>query len=76
MPGGTVAVASGHAGFDLNENLKRDLQAAGREALGLGGRLIDPRTAREAPKLVLDTKLRAAAIPDRSPSFSKVMLNE
>ncbi|MBM3647368.1 MAG: ribose 5-phosphate isomerase B [Alphaproteobacteria bacterium] len=36
MPGGTIAVASDHAGFDLKELLKRDLQAAGREVLDLG----------------------------------------
>jgi ribose 5-phosphate isomerase B len=36
MPGGTIAVASDHAGFDLKEILKRDLQEAGREVLDLG----------------------------------------
>ena len=36
MPGGAIAVASDHAGFDLNEILKRDLQAAGLEVLDLG----------------------------------------
>jgi ribose 5-phosphate isomerase B len=36
MPGGTVAVASDHAGFDLKEILKRDLQAAGHDVLDLG----------------------------------------
>lgn len=36
MPGGTIAVASDHAGFDLKEILKRDLQAAGLEVLDLG----------------------------------------
>jgi ribose 5-phosphate isomerase B len=36
MPGGTVAVASDHAGFDLKEILKRDLQEAGLEVLDLG----------------------------------------
>ena len=36
MPGGAIAVASDHAGFDLKELLKRDLQAAGHEVLDLG----------------------------------------
>jgi ribose 5-phosphate isomerase B len=36
MPGGAIAVASDHAGFDLKEILKRDLQEAGREVLDLG----------------------------------------
>ena len=36
MPGGTIAVASDHAGFDLKELLKRDLQQAGHDVLDLG----------------------------------------
>jgi ribose 5-phosphate isomerase B len=36
MPGGAIAVASDHAGFDLKEILKRDLQDAGHEVLDLG----------------------------------------
>jgi len=36
MPGGAIAVASDHAGFDLKEILKRDLQLAGHEVLDLG----------------------------------------
>ena len=36
MPGGTVAVASDHAGFDLKEILERDLQAAGHDVLDFG----------------------------------------
>lgn len=36
MPGGAIAVASDHAGFDLKESLKRDLQEAGHEVLDLG----------------------------------------
>ncbi|HQS15158.1 ribose 5-phosphate isomerase B [Reyranella sp.] len=36
MPGGSIAVASDHAGFDLKEMLKRDLQEAGHEVLDLG----------------------------------------
>lgn len=36
MPGGAIAVASDHAGFDLKEILKRDLQEAGYEVLDLG----------------------------------------
>src|SRR5258708_13919508 len=36
MAGGTIAVASDHAGFDLKEILKRDLQEAGLEVLDLG----------------------------------------
>ena len=36
MPGGAIAVASDHAGFDLKEVLKRDLQEAGLEVLDLG----------------------------------------
>src|SRR5262245_32307471 len=36
MPGGAIAVASDHAGFDLKEILKRDLQASGLEVLDLG----------------------------------------
>jgi ribose 5-phosphate isomerase B len=35
MPGGAIAVASDHAGFDLKEILKRDLQEAGHEVLDL-----------------------------------------
>ncbi|MDB5489563.1 MAG: Ribose 5-phosphate isomerase, partial [Reyranella sp.] len=33
MPGGAIAVASDHAGFDLKEILKRDLQEAGHDVL-------------------------------------------
>jgi ribose 5-phosphate isomerase B len=36
MAGGTIAVASDHAGFDLKEILKRDLQEAGHDVLDLG----------------------------------------
>jgi ribose 5-phosphate isomerase B len=36
MAGATIAVASDHAGFDLKEVLKRDLQDAGLEVLDLG----------------------------------------
>jgi ribose 5-phosphate isomerase B len=36
MAGATIAVASDHAGFDLKEILKRDLQEAGLEVLDLG----------------------------------------
>src|SRR5262245_34907737 len=36
MPGGAIAVASDHAGFDLKEILKRDLQDAGHAVLDLG----------------------------------------
>ena len=36
MPVGAIAVASDHAGFDLKEILKRDLQAAGHAVLDLG----------------------------------------
>ena len=36
MAGATIAVASDHAGFDLKELLKRDLQEAGLEVLDLG----------------------------------------
>lgn len=36
MPGGAIAVASDHAGFDLKEILKRDLQSAGHDVLDLG----------------------------------------
>lgn len=36
MAGATIAVASDHAGFDLKEMLKRDLQDAGHDVLDLG----------------------------------------
>ena len=36
MAGTTIAVASDHAGFDLKELLKRDLQEAGYAVLDLG----------------------------------------
>ncbi len=36
MAGATIAVASDHAGFDLKELLKRDLQQAGHDVLDLG----------------------------------------
>ena len=36
MAGATIAVASDHAGFDLKEILKRDLQDAGYVVLDLG----------------------------------------
>jgi ribose 5-phosphate isomerase B len=36
MAGPTIAVASDHAGFDLKETLKRDLQDAGYAVLDLG----------------------------------------
>jgi ribose 5-phosphate isomerase B len=36
MAGATIAVASDHAGFDLKEILKQDLQAAGYAVLDLG----------------------------------------
>jgi ribose 5-phosphate isomerase B len=36
MAAATIAVASDHAGFDLKETLKRDLQAAGHDVLDLG----------------------------------------
>jgi ribose 5-phosphate isomerase B len=36
MAGATIAVASDHAGFDLKELLKRDLQEAGHDVLDLG----------------------------------------
>ena len=39
MPGGAIAVASDHAGFDLKEILKRDLQEAGHVVLDLGTNL-------------------------------------
>ena len=36
MAGATIAVASDHAGFDLKELLKRDLEQAGHDVLDLG----------------------------------------
>lgn len=36
MPESAIAVASDHAGFDLKEILKRDLQTAGHQVLDLG----------------------------------------
>jgi ribose 5-phosphate isomerase B len=36
MPESAIAVASDHAGFDLKEILKRDLQTAGHAVLDLG----------------------------------------
>ena len=42
MPGGAIAVASDHAGFDLKEILKRDLQAAGHDVLDLGTNTTQP----------------------------------
>jgi ribose 5-phosphate isomerase B len=36
MAGASIAVASDHAGFDLKELLKRDLQQAGHAVLDLG----------------------------------------
>ena len=36
MAGASIAVASDHAGFDLKELLKRDLQQAGYDVLDLG----------------------------------------
>jgi ribose 5-phosphate isomerase B len=36
MAGATIAVASDHAGFDLKEILKRDLEQAGHDVLDLG----------------------------------------
>ena len=36
MAGATIAVASDHAGFDLKEILKRDLQSAGHDVIDLG----------------------------------------
>ena len=36
MPESAIAVASDHAGFDLKEILKRDLQSAGHDVLDLG----------------------------------------
>ncbi len=36
MAGATIAVASDHAGFDLKETLKRDLEEAGYAVLDLG----------------------------------------
>ena len=36
MPESAIAVASDHAGFDLKEILKRDLQEAGHDVLDLG----------------------------------------
>ena len=41
MPGGAIAVASDHAGFDLKEILKRDLQEAGLEVLQVVDRAIE-----------------------------------
>jgi ribose 5-phosphate isomerase B len=36
MAGASIAVASDHAGFDLKELLKRDLQEAGHDVIDLG----------------------------------------
>ncbi len=36
MPAETIVIASDHAGFDLKENLKAELEARGFEALDLG----------------------------------------
>lgn len=36
MAGASIAVASDHAGFDLKELLKRDLQDAGHDVIDLG----------------------------------------
>jgi ribose 5-phosphate isomerase B len=58
MPGGTIAVASDHAGFDLKEILKRDLEAAGLEVLGLGTRIGISMAANRNPKV------RAAVVHD------------
>jgi len=42
MAGATIAVASDHAGFDLKEILKRDLQQAGHDVLDLGSNSTAP----------------------------------
>jgi len=49
MPGGAIAVASDHAGFDLAESLKRDLPMAGRGTLDLGTASTLPATALGRP---------------------------
>jgi ribose 5-phosphate isomerase B len=41
MAGASIAVASDHAGFDLKELLKRDLQQAGHDVLDLGTNSIE-----------------------------------
>src|SRR6185503_17558307 len=67
MAGATIAVASDHAGFDLKETLKSDLQQAGYAVLDLGtnstasvdypdfGAALAAAVAREALKVFLAT---------------------
>ena len=61
MPGGAIAVASDHAGFDLKEILKRDLQAAGHDVLDLG-----TKTVQSIDYPALGPGLPAALAPGRA----------
>jgi ribose 5-phosphate isomerase B len=74
MPGGTIAVASDHAGFDLKEILKRDLQAAGHEVLDFGTNSAQSVDYPDFGQTLAEAI--AAVTPDGLPSLPEVVCHE
>src|SRR3990167_7405723 len=78
MAGATIAVASDHAGFDLKELLKRDLQQAGHDVPDLGKAMADAIGSGKAGRgvLVCGTGIGISIAANRNPKVRAALVHD